>query len=199
MPPSNLEGELLVSSKPLTIYEAWNLALSACRTPLVMNLNLDDRLNIDAIELLENSIIEHDAGLVAGDWKICHSQEEANDVAKCFPAGSIPITPDWPPKIGTTTRIGSGTSHDVTYGPATMWQMSAHLGFPRYPYRTTDDYRIRGIADGVWWRILEEHLQKQMIRLPTIIGNYCSHPDTQAEFRVFNEWGRINNLTISPL
>ena len=31
--------------------------------------------------------------------------------------------------------------------------------------------------------ILSNHLRKKMVRLPTMIGNYYSHPADQAEFR----------------
>lgn len=195
-PPFSLKGEVIVCNKPLTIYEAWNIALSACRTPLVINLNLDDRLNLDAIEHMERVITDNRGDLIGGDWKICYSQEETDTISNCFNADLINFCSDWPPSIGTSTRLGSGTGERGTYGPATMWKLSAHVGFPRYPYRTTDDYRIRSVADSIWWDILTTHLHKNLIRLPLIIGNYYSHPNTQAEFRVENEWEILKSKTI---
>jgi hypothetical protein len=50
--PEGLEAETVTASESLTIYQAWNLALAAVKTPLVMNLNLDDRLAPDAVENL---------------------------------------------------------------------------------------------------------------------------------------------------
>jgi hypothetical protein len=38
------------------------------------------------------------------------------------------------------------------------------------------------IGDAVWWGLLSHHNKKQ-IRIPMIIGNYHSHPGSQAEFR----------------
>jgi len=51
-PLPGLEAHNITSSSPLTIYQAWNLALAAVKTPLVMNPNLDDRLAPDAVEKL---------------------------------------------------------------------------------------------------------------------------------------------------
>jgi hypothetical protein len=196
LPPSFLNGEIIVSNKLLTIYEAWNLALAACRTPLVMNLNLDDRLNTNAIEIMEQEIIDNKCDLVGGDWKVCYSQEETDAVSECYAAESTTYSSSWPPIEGTPTRLGSGTGERGTYGPATMWQLSAHIGFPRYPYRTTDGYHIRSVSDSIWWDILKSHLKRKLLRLPLIIGNYYSHPDSQAEFRVSNEWELLNNKSI---
>ena len=192
-PPPDLGGEIIISNKLQTIYEAWNLGLSACRTPLVMNLNLDDRLNLDAIELLERTLINNNGDLIGGDWKICYSQDETDDIENCYAAERISFLPSWPPMVSSKTRLGSGTGERGTYGPSTMWKLSTHIGFPRYPYRTTDDYRIKGVADSLWWNILKTHLNKNLIRLPSIIGNYFSHPDSQAEFRVANEWDLLKN------
>ena len=37
-PPGDLEARRIGCSQPLTIYEAWNLALAACQTPYVLSL-----------------------------------------------------------------------------------------------------------------------------------------------------------------
>ena len=69
--PDWLAGSKVSASEALTIYQAWNVALSLVRTPFVMNLNLDDRLAPNAIELLQN-VLEDDPEVVlaAGDWRI---------------------------------------------------------------------------------------------------------------------------------
>ena len=54
---------------------------------------------------------------------------------------------------------------------------------PRYPYRFADDSDIRIIADALWWYAIEHYMNKKILRLPVIIGNYRSLPSTQAEFR----------------
>lgn len=198
-PPANLAGEIIVCSRSMTIYQAWNVALSACETPFVMNLNLDDRLNVDAVEVLERSIDGERADLVGGDWKICYSQEETNLVGPCFPAGDLGFSPLWPPAKGTVTRLGSGTGARGTYGPATMWRMSAHIGCPRYPYRTASGYLIQSVADAQWWHMLSQHFLKKLVRVPSVVGNYHSHPAVQAEFRANNDFAAINGDLVSFL
>ena len=42
---------------------------------------------------------------------------------------------------------------------------------------------LRAVSDTAWWRLLANHFGKKVVRLPTIIGNYHSHPAEQAEFR----------------
>jgi hypothetical protein len=53
--PPWLEAKTVSVKQPLTIFQAWNVALSLVQTPLVMNLNLDDRLATNAVELMETS------------------------------------------------------------------------------------------------------------------------------------------------
>ena len=53
-PSFDLQSRTVLVSENLTIYQAWNVALSLVETPYVMNLNLDDRLNLDAVEKLED-------------------------------------------------------------------------------------------------------------------------------------------------
>jgi len=196
-PPKGLTGNKIVCSEQLSIYEAWNLALSACRTEYVLNLNLDDRLNHDSIEILEHEVNSNQADLVGGDWKICYSQEDTNKVSNCYPAETLPFISDWPPKNNSITRLGSGTGQRGTYGPATIWRLSNHISMPRYPYRTIKGDLIRGISDSIWWHLLKNNFGKKLVRTPLILGNYYSHPNTQAEFRNKDEWELIKNNDIS--
>src|SRR5437868_6792754 len=69
-PPPDLPGKIVISREPISGNEAWNLALPLVRTPYVMNLNLDDRLSLDAVERLERAMADG-ADLVGGDWRIC--------------------------------------------------------------------------------------------------------------------------------
>ena len=41
IPPKFLKGSIIVCNHPLTIYEAWNVAIPLVRTPFLMNLNLN--------------------------------------------------------------------------------------------------------------------------------------------------------------
>lgn len=192
------QAKAFIANYPMTIYESWNLAVGMAQTPYVMNLNLDDRLNLDAVEQLELFLSKEKADLIGGDWKVCFSQKETDDVKpKCYSAQELPHDPQWPPRQGVTVRLGSGTGHRGTYGPATLWRANAHIGFPRYPYRTADNMLIRSVGDAAWWTILRKVLSKNLFRLPLIIGNYHSHPQDQAEFRFDDEWTLLQSRSIS--
>jgi FkbM family methyltransferase len=182
-PPDWLPGRKIVAHESLTIYQAWNLGLALVSTPFVMNLNLDDRLAPDAIATLQFILNRDSATMVGGDWKICYSQAEADAVESCYSAGRLPFAPQWPPTAGTTTRLGSGTGSRGTYGPAVMWRLDAHIGAPRYTWRLPEGTALKVAGDTAWWTVVTEHLKKKAVRFPGVIGNYHSHPSTQAEFR----------------
>jgi hypothetical protein len=107
--PAWLDGKAITVRESLTIYQAWNVALSLAGTPFAMNLNLDDRLAPDAVEQLETALMQHDAGLAAGDWNICYTQTDTDRVEPCYSVDRLPFVTDWPPPQGTRTRLGSGT------------------------------------------------------------------------------------------
>ncbi len=186
-PPSWLHGRAVSVREPLSIYQAWNVALSLVATPLAMNLNLDDRLAPDAVELLEREVQRTGAMLAGGEWKICYSQAATDAVERCYPASRLPFVQDWPPQPGTATRLGSGTGERGTYGPATVWRMDAHIGAPRYPWRLCEGSLIRVAGDLAWWTMLTGNPRTKVVRLPIVIGNYHSHPNDQAEFRAAEE------------
>lgn len=197
--PPWLEAKAVSVQHPLTIYQAWNVGLSLVHTPLVMNLNLDDRLATNAVELMENTLLRENACAVGGDWKICYSQKDTDDTEQCYPADRLPFVAEWPPRSGTVTRLGSGTGHRGTFGPAVLWRMDAHIGAPRYPWRFADGTKIRVAGDAAWWTMLANHLHKKTVRLPMTIGHYHSHPKEQAEFRPvpFDELQMIKDVGIS--
>lgn len=181
LPPAWLESEFLVSSRPLDLYEAWDLAVQHVRTPFLMNLNLDDRLCRDAAERYV-AALEAGADLVGGDWRICFSQEATDAAAMCEPARACPFIDAWPPLPNRPTRLGSGTGERGTYGPATAWRSSLHQKLPHYPWRFKDGSPVRTIGDAIWWELLQK-LGCRLERLPWIVGHYHSHPADQAEFR----------------
>ena len=181
-PPADLEGTVICARESLTIYQAWNLALGLVSTPLVMNLNLDDRLAPDAVQTLQDLMQQEKAIAAGGDWKICYSQADTDAVVPCYPAAEVAVVREWPPAVGTLGRLGSSTG-ERGLGPAVMWRMDAHLGAPRYPWRFSDGTPIRVVADLAWWGVLKEHLRGKILRVPKIVGNYYSHPGEQAEFR----------------
>ena len=187
VPPSWLEGRAISVREPLTIYQAWNVALSLVATPLAMNLNLDDRLAPDAVEFLERQILRTGATVAGGDWKVCYSQSETDDVVPCFAADQLPFIGAWPPRPGSRTRLGSGTRQRGTMGPATIWRMEAHIGLPRFPWRLRDGTLLETTGDLVWWKMMAENPNFKLLKIPVVIGNYHSHPADQAEFRGADE------------
>jgi hypothetical protein len=197
-PPVPLSGRKVVVHEPLSVYQAWNVALALVSTPFVMNLNLDDRLAPNAIERLEGTLLREGAALAAGDWRVCYSQQETDAVEDCFPAERLPFVRDWPPRHGTATRLG--TDQRGTLGPATLWRMDAHIGAPRYPWRLADGTILKVAGDVGWWQVVTQHLKKKVVRVSEIIGNYHSHPASQAEFRGERpELALMNTLGVSLL
>ena len=183
-PPSWLAGTKITVSDPLTLYQAWNVALANVMTPLVMNLNVDDRLAPDAIALMARAFDgDPDVFLVGGDWKVCFDEADTDDVRPIYPVQELPYVAEWPPAPGRLRRLGSGDQPGATHGPACMWRLDAHRRMPRYPYKFADGSFIQIIGDAIWWHAIEHYMGKKILRLPFIIGNYRSSPATQAEFR----------------
>ena len=198
-PPPWLEARAICVKEPLTIYQAWNVALSLVATPLAMNLNLDDRLAPDAVEMLELELLKNRAVAAGGEWKICYSQADTDKVEPCYPAHLLPFLADWPPKPGTLTRLGSGTGQRGTLGPATIWRMEAHIGMPRFPWRLRDGTLLYAGADLAWWQLLKSNPDFKILSVPMVIGNYHSHPEGQAEFRHADERPLFGDPGVSVL
>ncbi len=196
--PAWLEGTKITVSDPLTLYQAWNIALANVMTPLVMNLNVDDRLAPDAIEVMARGFGDPDVFLVGGDWKVCFSEADTDNVRPAYPILELPCISEWPPMPGRVRRLGSGDRADATHGPACMWRMDAHRFMPRYPYRFGDGSLIRVIADAIWWHAIEHYMRKKIVRLPLVIGNYRSDPSSQAEFR-YSATDERNNPDVAML
>lgn len=179
--PEWLKGTILRFDQPLGIYEAWAKAQEAIETPYLMNLNLDDRLNPEAVAIFEKAL---DAGmdLVGGDWEICFSQGETDRIGPIRRAGEVPFEPAWPPAPGRSVRLGSGTGERGTLGPSTAWRRALHQELGPYPRAFSDGSPVRVIGDSLWWRRVQG-AGKKVLRLPYLVGRYHSHPGDQAEFR----------------
>lgn len=199
VPPKELAEVSVVVGRPLTIYEAWNVALSLVQTPYVANLNLDDRFRTNAIEVLEASLEALSGDFIGGDWKVCFDQQSVNTPETCSSTADLKFDPAWPPQPETPVRLGSGTGERGTYGPAVMWRMNCHIHFPRYPYRMSDGYLIKSAGDSFWWDLLIRAGRKTPLRVNAIIGNYLSSPSTQAEFRAGDEFLRLQGQSLSLL
>ncbi|MCP4328722.1 MAG: glycosyltransferase family 2 protein [Alphaproteobacteria bacterium] len=198
-PPADFDRPYLATGEPLTIYQAWNLALVAVTTPLVMNLNLDDRLCTDAVADFERLMRDPRTGLVGGDWRICYDQATTDDVGPCRPLDTLAVSVKHParPEDGPV-RLGCGAGRE-TFGPATLWRMALHDSFPPYPMTFGDGTPIRVIGDGVWWSMLEKR-GVRLARCNAIVGHYHSHPADQAEFRYDRpgEWEHFQRHGAGP-
>jgi hypothetical protein len=183
-PSFDVKARTVSVGEDLTIYQAWNVALSLVETPYVMNLNLDDRLNFNAIEILEDTLdFDSKIGLVGGDWKVCFDQPTTDFVGTCSSCKTHDFSPTWPPTQNKPTRLGSGDGSRGTYGPACMWRMDIHLKVTRYPWRLKNGQKIKVVSDAVWWGMIKYTTNYSLYRKDLIIGNYFSHPNDQAEFR----------------
>jgi hypothetical protein len=198
--PEWLEARAISVNRPLTIYQAWNAALSLVETPLVMNLNLDDRLAPDAVQFLETELRRNGAIAAGGDWKVCFSQEQTDAVTPCYPAQDLPVLGGWPPKPGLVRRIGNSTGAGMILGPATIWRLDTHIfATPRIPWRLAEGTPLKVCGDLAWWIQLANVPDKKVLKVPMIIGNYYSHPEDQAEFRVPDERALLFKVGTSPL
>jgi len=181
IPPNDLKGHKIVSREPLTIYQAWNIALAAVHTAYVMNLNLDDRLCTDAVEKLED-IADTGSDLVGGDWRNCFSIEEVDGVGPCDPKDALPPAKQWPPEPGLATRLGNSDHNHVSMGHACLWRMDLHRTLSRYPMQFSDGSPICSAGDSIWWGSLVK-AEKKLTVAPLIVGHYFSRPSEQAQFR----------------
>lgn len=197
-PPDWVPGRRAVASRPLSIYQAWSVGTQLAESPLLMNLNLDDRLAEDAVEVMGDELLRTGAGLVGGDWRICFDQATTDAVGRSGPVEPLRVAAEWPPRPGARQRLGSGTGERGTYGPATMWRRELHDRYP-YPWAFGTGEPIRVVGDLAWWLVLQQ-LGVELVRIPRVVGRYRSHPATQGEFRVQGEEGRLQaeGLALSP-
>jgi hypothetical protein len=184
-PPEWLSGTHVSVSRSTTIYEAWNLAILLSQSHFIMNLNLDDRLNSDAISLMQAMMNLDAVKIVGGEWEIKFSQAECDQTSVCGNPSGLKVRDTWPPKnCGERLLLGSGLSRPGTLGPATLWRREVHHHIGAYCYEDRIGGRERVACDLWFWRALQRAYGPGSIaRLPFIIGNYHSHPQFQAEFR----------------
>lgn len=181
----------------LTIFQAWNVALSLVQTDYVMNMSLDDRLYGDAIEEMERTLEIEQSFMVGGEWAIRFDRWEVEKVLDRCQDLKLPLAMEWPPNPSDTTvkKLGSGDGSRGTYGPAVMWRMSAHnlAKCSRFPFRFYDGSLIRSAGDAAWSTIIRDANLKTS-RIPLVIGNYHSHSGDQAEFRVSGEIEKLQTV-----
>jgi hypothetical protein len=192
-PPEWLSGTHVSVSRATTIYEAWNLAILLSKSPFIMNLNLDDRLNSDAVSLMQAMMSLDEVKIVAGEWEIKFSQAECDQTSVCGNPAGIKVRDSWPPENrGERLLLGSGLSRPGTLGPATLWRREVHDHIGAYPYQDRTGSRERKICDLWFWRAIgRAYGSGAVARLPFLIGNYHSNPAFQAEFRADADSGIV--------
>lgn len=178
--PKNFVLPHIVSKDPLSIYEAWNIAIILSPSEYVMNLNLDDRLFNDTVSVLMEFLEKADADLVGGEWLIDFEPPLRDIEHLRVDIGDTVFLPNWPPTKTEKLRLGSGTRERGTFGPSTMWRKS-RTGFG-YPNRFLNGETIKSIGDALFWHSLQKKGRK-LVKIPKIIGVYHSAPASQAEFR----------------
>lgn len=191
--PEWLEAPWHSFSEALTIYEAWAAGVALAHTRYVMNLNMDDRLSIDAVALMLNGMLQQNTSLIGGEWQI---EFDHNFQTQRFPAADVDTTsfaPGWPPvpfPDGKKLRLGSGTGQRGTLGPATLWDLEKTGRW--YPTYFGNRDPIQSIGDMLFWQHLQQE-QHRIARLSTVVGRYYSSPDSQAEFRPHNDFETLKH------
>ena len=192
-PPSEFEKYCHIIDRRLSIYEAWEKGIQFADTDLVMNLNLDDRLRLNAVELLRVPFQDEKIMCVGGEWHVRFNLNETASYSFVESIGNYDFAPAWPPVPLDTgkLRLGSGTGERGTYGPATMWRKSLFTELP-YPTRFGNGDLIESIADAVFWHLVKNRDPSSIVRIPLVVGDYLSSPGSQAEFRVANEHEKLS-------
>lgn len=195
-PPDWLDADCYVFSEPLSIYEAWSAAVAFNPSLYVMNLNLDDRLAVNAVELLVGAACATSAALVGGEWLVCFDEEHLDQPFKAPLLLATEFVPDWPPRPHQCPhlRLGSSTGERGTFGPATLWR--ADVIGKYYPSYFGDGSVIKSMGDALFWQIFQHH-KLRTTRLPVLIGKYFSSPTDQAEFRPNDDMARVQQHGVS--
>jgi len=181
----HLERFVVQIDEPLSIYEAWSLAISLADTPLVMNLNLDDRLLPNGLEKLKSALVGADQDLVGGDWLISFDSETRNRIARDSDLASslfnkALVVNCWPPvEKPYPQKLGVGTVPNGTYGPSCLFRRCEQF---TYPWKFENNESIKSIGDAIFWGVLKQNGFK-LGKITDLVGVYNSAPATQAEFR----------------
>ena len=178
----------VVCLDPLTIYEAWNLAVKLAPTEYVLNLNLDDRLFSNSVALLQDFLEASNSDLVGGEWLIDFALPRQCVDDMRLELSQTNFSPEWPPCATKHLRLGSGTGERGTYGPSTMWRKST-TG-QGYPHVFANKEKIKSIGDALFWQSLRK-ASRTLKRIPLLIGVYHSEAPAQAEFRHHNDYEHV--------
>ena len=192
VPPNEFRDYCITFEQRLSIYQAWVKGIEFANCEFVMNLNLDDRLRINAVEVLRIPFHNKRVMCVGGDWHVRFDLSNSAGGKFIEPINNYYWEATWPPSATSNQklRLGSGTGERGTYGPATMWRKSLFDGV-QYPTRFGNGELIESIADAVFWHMVKSKDPDALFRIPMIIGDYLSSPNTQAEFRTTGEHEKL--------
>jgi FkbM family methyltransferase len=186
--PAWLHGRAVACGASLTRYQAWNVALSMVATPLVMNLDLADRLAPDGALMLEREREKANAIAAFGDWKVCASQGEADAVEPCYPPALLPHA----------ARLSAGPGPLDSLGPSVLWRMDAHMRVPRYPWRLRDGTLLHDSGEGAWRSVLADRLREKIAHAPFVIG-HCRADNARKDAAPYDERAALNDPGLSLL
>lgn len=192
-PPPEFTDHCVTFDQRLSIYQAWDYGTRIATTELAMNLNLDDRLRRNALEFLQRPFEVPSTLCVGGEWAIQFDVSQTEETRFVESPSLYKYQSDWPPKfVGSPLRLGSSGERG-TLGPATVWRR-ALFDIIRFPTRFGNGDLIESIGDACFWRLCYQINPKSIIRVPLIIGDYYSDPETQAEFRHGDESNKLKRF-----
>jgi FkbM family methyltransferase len=188
--PDWLTGRAVAAGDNLTLYQAWNVALSMVATPFVMTLPLTARLAPDAAQILISAMQAETVLAVCGNWKICDTQAEADAVEPCYEVGRLAAS-------GAQGWLRSGGKGSETLDPAMLWRMAAHMQTPRYPWRLRDGTLLHHEGEAAWRTTLLQMPAGRTVQVPLVIGN-CLSAKT-ASTAPYDERALLNDPGVSFL
>jgi len=141
-----------------TIYQAWNRGIKGARGRYVTNANTDDRLRVDALEVMARTLDSHpEKALVYGDvFVTCLPNQTFAEHVRC----GYHLRPNY------STEIMLSGCH---MGPQPMWRKELHdeIGWFDETFRSAGDYEF-------WCRVAQKH---QMLHLSEFLGLYFENPE----------------------
>lgn len=176
--PAWLRGRAHVLPDAVSFERALRVGLELVETPLVINLNSDDRLYANALAVLELLVDRHGAEVAVGEFLVCYSQADADAAIgqRCRPIpDDLPVPSSWPPRDRQRCRLGSGRPDpswtQATLGPSVLWRTT--IGENARRELPCDNGGARKSDGGA----------PEVRRAELLVGHYFSHPESQAEFQ----------------
>lgn len=176
----------VITNKPTTTAQSFNMALALVQTKFVCVLNLDDFYFGGALPVLIKEMEKSNASIGCGDWVIDYSLFVADGDRK-FSLEPLnfelfQVCKNWPPEKEKNLRLGSGDGGRGTLGPAPVFLTKGLRSVGGYPHTFSDGSPIKTIIDYIVWDKICER-GEHFVRVNIISGSYYSNPQEQQEFR----------------